>query len=297
MVEETFKKRIEIVAQTLAVAVLATYVSGFIVLTVYHSNLGISQLNLLRPKILAAGVLVGILFGIPVVETLRLPKVKAFLVIPPYTREKWSAGLAMLPSLVVVMVLTGGLLRQMFVGSWFSPGTHILWVLWGTAPLLVASAAVDTWPVPKFVRWSVFILALVWLVYCLYRTRDRILWAVVAWFLWCAFAGLRMYGPLTNTEKLRTVDLAQIVFGVVTTFGVFGLWLYDCLPAMLMGGEPVPATISFKVQDKSPLEGNQRAKVWIIDETAEGFYFLPTKDAKKAVFIPRETVGAIYYGD
>jgi hypothetical protein len=64
----------------------------------------------------------------------------------------------------------------------------------------------------------------------------------------------------------------------------------------LCGGAPIPVTFQFA--DKQPPVGtDSKMKAWIIDETDAGFYFLQSKDSKKAIFIPRNAVTAVYYGE
>jgi hypothetical protein len=235
MVEETLKKRLEFLAQTIAVVVLVIYASGFVALAAYHSSFGIVQLNLWRPKILTAGVLVCVFLGLPVIETLRLPQVKEFFSIVD-TPKKWSATARMVPWLFLTMTVSGLFIRQLFVGSWLAPGTHIVWGLWGVLPFLLVIAALDTWPFPMYLKVLGVLLTFDWLVFCFYRTRDKTLWFVIGWFLWCAFITLQAYGPLTSLEKLRTVNVLQTLVTTVATFGFFGLWIYGRIPVMLMGG-------------------------------------------------------------
>jgi len=67
------------------------------------------------------------------------------------------------------------------------------------------------------------------------------------------------------------------------------------VPPAFGGGAPLPATIQFT--EKGPLGDTQEIGAWLIDETDMGFYILRAKDAKKAMFIPRRYVRAIYFGN
>ncbi len=91
--------------------------------------------------------------------------------------------------------------------------------------------------------------------------------------------------------RINYFTVILTVFGVV---GMFGQYIFPKIPSVVCGGASVPATIQF--QDKLPNGEYSKSKVWLIEETDAGFYYLPTEDSKKAVFIPRSVVTAIYYG-
>jgi hypothetical protein len=49
--------------------------------------------------------------------------------------------------------------------------------------------------------------------------------------------------------------------------------------------------------DKAPFDGAAKSRVWLIDETDVGFYVIRSKDAKKAIFLPRNTIATVYFGE
>jgi hypothetical protein len=134
MNEEAFKKRLETLAHLLTVTVIAVYVCGFIVLAVQHASFGLPQLNLLRPRILSAGVLLIVFAGIPALETLRISDVRKFVSANPTLPDKFAPALHMAPLLISMMAVSAFFFRQLLVGSWFSSGTHDSWVFLGLVP-------------------------------------------------------------------------------------------------------------------------------------------------------------------
>ena len=100
-------------------------------------------------------------------------------------------------------------------------------------------------------------------------------------------------------RNLNAVPIRGWVQGVMTGFGTvgfFALLLYPALPSAFLGGVPVP--ITFQFADKSmPIANSPQLKGWLLDETDDGFYFIQDKNTKKAVFIPRSDVTAVFYGE
>jgi hypothetical protein len=295
---EDVRNHISTLAQATTLAAIAIYIFGFMVLSVQHASFGLPQINLLRPKIVSAGLLLCVFAAIPIWETLKIVEVQQFAAITPNTPERFKAGLKMLPWLLMAMTVSAFICRQLLVGSWFSPGTHEYWLVLGLLPLPAVAVASQVWPWSLPLRIVALTLATAWLVFGAFRTRDKTFYVLIGWFSWCAFVTLKSYGHLVNIERLRTMSLFQAVMAVSSTFVIFGLFVYGQIPAMLGGGEAVPATISFVMQDKQPPVGNtQQLKVWMVDETDAGFYFLVKKDAKNAIVVPRNGVSAIYFGE
>ena len=92
------------------------------------------------------------------------------------------------------------------------------------------------------------------------------------------------------------MNLVQTVVGVVATFSFFGVLVYPRIPAMVGGGEPLPATIAFVQDKKPPIGESDRLRVWLLDETDDGYYFIHDKNSKNAVFVPKSEIRAVYFG-
>jgi len=76
---------------------------------------------------------------------------------------------------------------------------------------------------------------------------------------------------------------------------LFAVYIYPKVKPAIGGGAPV--VIGMQFTDKSPLDGSSKSKFWLIDENDKGFYIVRSKEDKKAVFVRRELISAIYYGD
>lgn len=292
------KSRVETYSQIVTLSAVAIYAAGFIVLSAQHASLGLPQLNLLRPRILSAGVLLFLFAGIPAWESLKLGEARTFASTDPTSPDKVRRGIELFPALMLAVAFSAMLARQLLVGGYTTPGTHDGRAVLGFLPFAAIVASVDVWLPPKYVRMIVLTIASVWLLLCIYWTRDESLYFLFAWFSWCVWTTMRTYGPITNVQRLKTVNLIQTVLGGIGTFGIFALAIYPRIPSVFGGGEPIPATISFVLQNNQPPIGNvPQLKVWMLDETDAGFFFLDSRDGKKAVYIPRNEVSAIHFGD
>jgi len=104
------------------------------------------------------------------------------------------------------------------------------------------------------------------------------------------------HGQLANPKAIQTIGWVQGVISGLGAVAFFALGLYPSLPSAYFGG--VPAPVTFQFADKStPIGNSSQLKGWLLDETDGGFYIVQEKDSKKAVFIPRSGVIAVYYGE
>lgn len=293
--EETLKKRVEILAHIVTVSAIAIYVCGFVVLSVQHASLGLPQVNLLRPRILSAGVLLIVFAGIPTLGMFQIGEVREFLTGNHAVKDRFRATVRLGPVAIMALAVLAFLFRQLLVGS---PGTHDFRGFLGLALSIGLITALEVWFPPVWVRRLIITVSVAWLIFCVYLTMDKTLYILLGWFSWCAFTTVQTYGALKRPEELWTVNLFQTIVGTVITFGFFAVYVYPRIPAIRGGGEAIPATLSFVLQDKQPPVGTtQQLKVWMVDETDTGFYFLQSKESKKAVFVPRNEVSAIFFGE
>lgn len=98
---------------------------------------------------------------------------------------------------------------------------------------------------------------------------------------------------LRDLNGIRDIRWAWIVAFAVGVCSYFGDGLYPRIQPSMGGGQPTKAVFQFA--DKSPIDGLARDELWLLDEEDTGYYVLRTPEERKAVFIPRSLVTAIYY--
>ncbi len=135
--------------------------------------------------------------------------------------------------------------------------------------------------------------------YAVWRIHDTGYLFLVIWFSLSSFVAYSVSISVSIALKSSFMVGAVIqnwLLPVVIFIGGFTFLVYPRVYDSIGGGAPVGVTLQFV--DKIPPVGNSvQIKVWLIDETDNGFYFLQTKESKKAVFVPRNAVSAIYFGD
>jgi hypothetical protein len=303
--EEKLRSRIAMLAQLTGVFALITYGAGFLILSLHHASFGISQFNLLRPKIISAGVLFFVLAALAAIETTqafsfqlgidKLPETHN-IPVPPRRDVRWVYSLAFL---LIALVVSALLLRQ-YLGD--SPLGDALYP-WTLGALLPSAAAFATIPfvLMRKRQWEltacvvVVILSVLWMAFCIYRTRDTTFSVLVGWFLLCSYDFYLVRGALKDIRQLPHVNWVQALTLAMGTLVFFGIQVYPRIRSGFGGGSPSQATVQFV--DKSPFDATGKARVWFIDETDFGFYVIRSKEAKKAIFLPRNTIAAVYFGE
>jgi hypothetical protein len=285
-----YKDHAAIMAQSLALIGLVVVGFGFLTLTIYHASFGIPQISFIRPKIFSAGVLLiamaaaGFLPAIFFVA-LRPAKsgnLKADLVTFVLTVEAFLAG---------VTVAACIYLRPLLTGPGEQPFIKLRWLLLILIPpAFISAISVKNWPPWACITRSAVIITLI--AIGLIGGRDELLALLVAWLILCGFSA-----HMVRSYFLRPKDFNYPIalFMILGAVSLFARNIYPHAPAYLCGGAPMPATVTFA--DKTMLGTNGQSKVWMLDETDAGFYFLQAKDAKTAVYVPRAGVSLIVYGD
>ncbi|SRR6266404_6094188 len=293
MTEEFLRTWIQLAASAIAVIGVVVYGIGFLVLTIHHASFGIPLIGFLRPRIISAGILFCAFAAIPVAVWLfamkrNQPETKKDL------RDYLSVCVDFLLEALVISIIT---LRFVFVS--FPEQSLRHYYGWTIAAVFVSSAI---WALPWWNQWGKiphlvrFVGIYGWVAFCLYKAYDKTLALLVVWFLLCGYVTYTARDSFRNPNAVPIRGWIQGAMAGFGTVGFFALLLYPALPSAFLGGVPVP--ITFQFADKSmPIANSPQLKGWLLDETDDGFYFIQDKNTKKAVFIPRSDVTAVYYGE
>lgn len=118
-----------------------------------------------------------------------------------------------------------------------------------------------------------------------------------AWVMWFWISGemvVSVAGKVMNPAKIRDIKLYTFTFWCLAVVSGFAYFIYPKINPSLGGGAPVAVELRFG--DKSPLDKSMSSRVWLVDESNNGFYILRGRYDRKAVFIPRGLITAVYYG-
>ncbi len=281
------------------------YAGGFLALSLHHASFGISQFDLLRPKIISAGVLFFVFAALPAIETMQIFGFHTANIKKPESENapapsksyvRWIDRLGLL---LIALVVSSFVVRP-FLTDFPFEGSLYSWAFAAIVPSAAILAAIPLfltqnrkWELPVCI--VLFAMTVLWMAFCVYRTRDTTFVVLVAWFLFCSYISYQAYGAMKEPQKLQSINWVQAVTLAMSTAVFFGVQVYPRIPSGFGGGAPTQVTLQFA--DKAPSDGATKSRVWLIDETELGFYVTRSKDTKKAIFLPRNTIATIYFGE
>lgn len=299
MDQQLLESRLRLVAQGAAVCTVAIYFVGFLTVSLYHSQFGIIQSDLLRGRILSAGILFSVFLAFPLFELAALYGLWG-LRVPIQNSGNKAHDTFITPLLRTLFFVLSSLGAAFFIRLFLlvdvPPFRVYLSVLFAGGVLAGVAAFVSVHR-NKHVAWSVALIlgGLVLVSVCVWWIPDRGYQYLVVWFCLCAFMA-QTIRSLRDPDRLGRLQLHTLVVNGIVVVGFFGVFIYPHISPALGGGQIIPATLHFG-QTEVPLGNTSQAKVWLIDETDLGFYVVQSKDSKKAVFVPRNAVNAIFFGD
>ncbi len=290
--------RAELLVKTSAGLLAVVYGAGFIVVSWHHASFGINSFELLRPRVLSAGVSFVVLTGLPALTALRSFGLGGFttgigtgISASPNRRGRLKVVLA-----VALYPFVYGIAAQL-VG--FFERTHDGEIQpWQTLPFTlalligaqIAKKHFDSYPglitlgVSALVLWF-FIISL--------HFADSTPLALSGWFylvgLLAAWLGHNSGRTLESFKGWSWEYHLPVIVGVLLFYShsIYGRLKPEC-----GGGSPIPATLY--LSEAMQMIGDQRrVPIYLLDETPDGFFVLLSKRDPNGVFIQRSKVESI----
>jgi hypothetical protein len=292
---------IETAAKASAILLGLVYTTGFLVVTVHHAKFGISDFNILRPRIVYAGLLFLLFTVLPAVSVSRDFGLLG-LSLQTYSHPD---GDKYKPHYYVVRAamfwITAALALPLLL-SWLYPATgppeSIATAL--KLPAILGLALAYTLFVNNYFykhpTWSIaisFAVIIAIELYLSYYAGPNT--SIIAhWFLLTGIGFLWVYRIIGKMTSFKT---AKWEIGVLLAIGIlvlFPLGVYDKVHAHFGGGLPVPVTMYLTCAD--PATSAMTLEAQLLDETPEGYYILHPNKKYSAIFIRRDSVRAIVFG-
>src|SRR5205807_2177388 len=250
---ETFSKAVAGLA-------IALYASGFLTVSIYHSQFGFVGTNPLRPKVLAAGAWFLFFTAIPISIALTF-RLDSWRKIGKNAANIWMAC-------YVLSILTGGLVFDYTAGSrsiihlptWAWVAVTVVWVS------LVALTAPDSFKVPEWTVVSASVLlSLLYLVnpFVSFFKHEFDTSCLALWYFGVSFIALTEF-KLRNRENLGSfAGWAKPMAVLLGALLMFSQYVYPHLKASWGGGTPTNITLFFSKD--SLLSPNKAAQVQLIN--------------------------------
>lgn len=290
-----------------AVLLVGVYGSGFLVVCLHYASYGIAQFDLLRARVISAGVLFLVFLAVSATVALHAyglygskglqekRELEAGASISSHILYNLSVKAVLFWDLffldVAVALFMGILLEDFEIDAW-KIGYYVSSGITGVVLLLV----VQRW-FPKKPIWC-GILALLALTLGLGVLIILKRWTDLSLVVWLLVSGRMVVYVVRQVRDVGEgfgPDLHLWVLGTIGVVSLFAVYIYPKVKPAIGGGAPV--VIGMQFTDKSPLDGSSKSRFWLIDENDKGFYILRSKEDKKSVFLRRELISAIYYGD
>lgn len=278
---------VDIFSKGVAGGAVALYASGFLIISLYQSKYGFSEVNPLRPKILASGAWFILFLCIPAATVARA---RAKTAMKGADLARW-----LFPYYVGCMS-AGFFASFLFNYTLFPTGLAPKWWVWviGAVGSLAVVAAVNLWDwFPR--RIAALLSVLLTLVFAaenakqLFIAQQFTMSAIGFWFFGVGVVTLIEINTLANNP-----DWTRTIFTAFGALLVFAHYYYPHLKSSWGGGTPVAVTVYFAKD--SPIKPNQNISLQLIDESDAGFYIVGPND-NRAIFVPRSAISMIYFSD
>ena len=289
---------IDAISKMLALAVVFLYLSGFLITSLHNFQYGFSEMNPLRPRILAAGGWIAVFTFVPfaLVWELRthLPSIRS--------ESRVIRGHF---GVIVVYMGSASLLLTFAVGLFAfqsTPATDhwmaVTIIATGFSFLVLMFSYSFRLFDFRFARIFGIALIVGWLgtffAGGLYEILFRHQFTALSLNFWLLLLGIFVYFELCRrdwTLSLRGWQLLLVeLFAMLTLFATV---YYPHIMAKWGGGTLIPVEITL-AKDVTTRSGSF-IECSLIDETDSGFYVI-AKDDSFATFLPRAEVSSIYYG-
>jgi hypothetical protein len=290
--------------KTFAILIACVYVTGFLITSLHNFQYGFSEMNPLRPRILAAGGWFSFFITVPIalVWTLRthlgamdkkINLTSIATVLAKYggatieltnmcsnvldnndynesANDISLSKIILVSSTVIAGLIVIGFVVAYFIEKYKDKMPKIL------APLLIVAF------------YAVIIVFGCNEVFITHKLTG------VAIDLWLLLIGTLIYIEMRKSNwKFSSIRWQNILFFLSVFLALFANSYYSHIQSKWGGGSLIPVKI---YMEESPTwKSNQLVDCMLIDESDAGFYIVD-KNGKDATFIPRKEVYAIHYG-
>jgi hypothetical protein len=289
---------IEALSRWTAVVLVFVYVAGFLITSLNDFRYGFTEMNPLRPRILAAGGWFTLFLAVPIALAMELRKHKIW---KEQTNRWYKLGI------LAVAYNTSALFFLLFDGFFFAfeeapvpPISLSIWQIVGVVGIAFSALVllfVALYLVLKLPKTIIGVVLLTWTatglwlgVYDLFvlnafRHNATILWMLGAGLLCLKEMRARNWSMVVGDWPTTTVSLLALLFA-------FATWYYPHIMSKWGGGAPLQ--IRMTLSKDSSVAAGRTVDCSLIDETDAGFYVIG-KNEPHATFIPRGQVAMVHF--
>jgi len=258
---------LDIVSKSVAAFAIVLYGCGFLITSIHQFSYGFVETNPFRPRIASAGAWFLLFTAVPLAIARGMQRYRHLWA----GQEKWWHNI-------------GAILFEYYVACFFF-GPAFFWMFDFYVDPMAVLPTPTTWKMVEAVLALLAVLVLITLC----------VWKRVPWYVSGIASIIGIIALLemkVRSWKPRLGDWPQTIFLVLGALLIFASYYYPHIKSSWGGGSPIPVTIYFTKD--SIIMPNQSVGALLVDESDAGLYVVGKND-KKATFIPRGSVGLVYY--
>lgn len=295
--EHPWTSSLEAISKATALFALIVYVAGFLVTSIYNASFGFSELSPFRPRIIAAGALFVFFTVLPAAGayTYFLSSGSWWTPRSTFARHAIRALSFFIASAMLAVP------SQIM----FAPPRIGRWAALLTMALLLSALTLLFISQKRPVVGGIAAIAILTgaLVITAVTARQGSMWARVT--LWVFAVGLLTAALTWIGQKERAkrgigelpsqqMAWGQVLFVIAFFVAFFPRWIYTNITSSWGGGRPIPVVMYFTPQ--SPILPGAQLPIQLLEQSDAGFY-LVRQGERRALFVPRSAVAAVYYAD
>jgi len=255
MDSEVLKAKVDLVSKTGALAAVAFYVIGFIIITIQHATYGIVEFSLFRARVLAAGILFAVLFGLPFAGACRTHGLFGFPALWPSPTDKergkvpksdywiWVAQGALFANVAWVT----GFFFWLFLGDYH----HWLRFLMVYLTYIAVIAALQAqgvwtrfWNRPALYANLLVSVSVAGLI-SMTIIKEWYIFFFIAWCMYVRILAAEFDSIIQKPQRLKEVNWHKVPFNCVALLSLFAIFFYPKFRPSLGGGKPTKVVMQF----------------------------------------------------
>jgi len=297
----SFRELLDSISKAAVVGILTLYVFGFLIVSIHNAEYGFSDVNPIKPRIMAAGTLFALfcIYPIAVARTFFLHSLQLNPV------QRFSRGILASLNFLSACIVSSVVLSKLYDDR--STVVANPTSGWATLVSIVAVLAVlVAWGWLMSVGWTYYekhpfriaigALAMVMLFvsYLFVHSDKTILFAVALWFFAVGVASEIVRHNLTHSRQQQRFTAFDLLVPSVVLLTFFALKVYPRVKPSWGGGSSTSVVVYFS--EASRILPSQNLECDLLDESDNGIYIVK-RGQTKALFIPRAALSAIYFAD
>ena len=297
-----FRESLELLSKGWVFLLAAIYASGYIVVSIYHASLGLNEINPLRPKVAAAGLLFSALgLGASYVQRYTNSFFQDFSSYELVSQQRILYAFSGSLGMYCFDIFAASAVTLLMRFDMTSNNDNLFFALWMLSMLLFFISASARKSRPRLLRfsthWSFTLVCILMLLALVGMSVPRHgEFGVRQFALYLASVQLAI-GIATNDWHMQFHPWEKSQWTLIATVMLmplilFGIWVYPHTDAAFGGGEPTTAEMSIL-----PTSGSgtlTTVSVKLVDESDAGFYVIEAIDSR-VLYIPRNLVVSVKF--